>query len=181
MREYDQAIGRIAACCSAVGASYRGFRDQRGRQLLVINYRNGVFTMVTSPNDGYFRAMSVRQLSNLEDFDITRSEPIVDVENELTDLFDNLQTANIRIEYLTDTDESTSLEYFDGYRTSKPLYVFEDEFGPKAFDESLAELDQISRKAFNQTIDRLNVDIDRPEETAGSEEQPQETYGRAFH
>jgi hypothetical protein len=59
--------------------------------------------------------------------------------------------------------------------------VFEDEFGPKAFDESLAELDQISRKAFNQTIDRLDIDIDRPEETAGSEEQPQESYGRAFH
>jgi hypothetical protein len=38
-----------------------------------------------------------------------------------------------------------------------------------------------SRKAFNQTIDRLDIDIDRPEETAGSEEQPQESYGRAFH
>lgn len=181
MREYDQAVGRIAACCSAVGARYRGYRDQRGRQLIEINYRNGVFTLVTSPNDGYFRAMSVRQLSNIEDFDVTRSEPIVDVETELTDLFDDLQTANIRIDYLTETDESTSLEYYDGYRTTKPLYVFEDEFGPKAFDESLAELDQISRKAFNQTIDRLDIDIDRPEETAGSEEQPQESYGRAFH
>jgi hypothetical protein len=125
--------------------------------------------------------MSVRQLSNLEDFDITRSEPIVEVEDELTDLFDNLQTANIRIEYLTETDESTGLEYFDGYRTSKPLYVFEDAFGPREFDESLAELDQIGRKAFNQTLDQLDVDIDRPEETAGSEEQPQDTYGRAFH
>lgn len=158
-----------------------GYRDQRGRQLVEINYRNGVFTLVTSPNDGYFRAMSVRQLSNLENFDITRSEPIVDVETELTDLFDDLQTANIRIDYLTETDDTTGLEYYDGYRTTKPLYVFEDELGPKAFDESLAELDQISRKAFNQTIDRLDIDIDRPEETAGSEEQPQESYGRAFH
>jgi hypothetical protein len=50
-----------------------GYRDQRGRQVIEINYRNGVFTLVTSPNDGYFRAMSVRQLSNIEDFDITRS------------------------------------------------------------------------------------------------------------
>jgi hypothetical protein len=181
MREYDRAIGRIAACCSAVGATYRGFRDQRGRQLVEINYRNGVFTLVTQPNDGYFRAMSVRQLSNVEDFDITRSEPIVQVENELTDLFDGLQTANIRIDYLTESDESTGLEYFDGYRTTKPLYVFEDGFGPREFDESLAELDQISRKAFNDTIDRLDVEIAQPEETAGSEKQPQESYGRAFH
>jgi hypothetical protein len=82
---------------------------------------------------------------------------------------------------LTETDESAGVEYFDGYQTTKPLYVFEDGFGAKAFDESLAELDQISRTAFNRTIQQLDIDIDRPEEIAGSEEQPQESYGRAFH
>jgi hypothetical protein len=181
MRAYDDAIGRIVACCSAVGASYRGFRDQRGRQLLEINYRNGVFTLVTQPTDSYFRALSVRQLSNVEEFDITRSEPIVDVEDDLTDLFDGLQTANIRIDYLTETDDATGLEYFDGYRTTKPLYVFDEGFGPNVFDESLAELDQLSRKAFNDTLDRLGIEIEHPEATAGSEDQPEESYGRAFH
>jgi len=180
MREYDEAIGRLAACCSTVGASFRGHRDERGNQLLEVKYGNGVFTIVTQPTGSFFRALSARRLSNLENFDITRSEPIVQVEDELGDLFDGLQTANIRIDYLTETDESTAVEYFDGYRTSKPLYVFEDGIGPQTFDESLSELNQIARKACSETSDRLDIDVDTPEETAGSEEEPEESYGRAF-
>lgn len=180
MREYDRAIGRIASCCSAVNASYRGFRNQRGQQILEIRYRNGVFTVVTQPTDSYFLAISARRLSNVDGFDITRSRPIVQVEENLTELFDELETANIRIDHLTEMHDADSIEYFDGYRTAKPLYVFEEDFGPKAFDESLAELNQIGRKAFERTLDRLEIDLDELEETTGSEDEPEKTYGRAF-
>lgn len=180
MREYDRVIGRIVSCCSALNASYRGFRNQRGQQILEIKYRNGVFTIVTRPTDSYFRAIAARRLSNIDGFDITRSRPIVQVEDELTALFDDFETANIRIDRLTEMDDAESIEYFDGYRTVKPLYVFEDGFGPKEFDESLAQLNQIGRKAFEQTLDRIDIDLDQIEATTGREDEPEEGYGRAF-
>ncbi|WP_276257735.1 hypothetical protein [Haloglomus litoreum] len=180
MREYDRAIGRLAGCCSALNASYRGFRNQRGQQIIEVRYRNGVFTIVSQPTDSYFHAIAARRLTNVDGFDITRSRPIVQVEDDLTALFDELETANIRIDHLTEMHDAEGIEYFDGYRTAKPLYVFEDGFGPRRFDESLAELNQIGRKAFERTLDRLELDLDEIEETTGSEDEPEETYGRAF-
>ncbi len=180
IREYDRAIGKIASCCSTVNASYRGFRNQRGQQIIEIKYRNGVFTVVTQPTDSYFRAMSARRLSNIDGFDITRSRPIVQIEDELTALFDDLETANIHIDNLTEMHEDEEIEYFDAYRTLKPLYVFEEDFGPREFDESLSQLNQIGRKAFEQTLDRIDIDLEEIEETTGSEDEPEEAYGRAF-
>jgi hypothetical protein len=180
MREYDEAIGQIAACCSTVGANFRGYSDKRGTQYVEVTYRNGVFTLVLQPSDSYVRAISARRLSNLDGFDITRSQPIVEVEEEIADLFDGLLTTNIRIDYLTETAESTGIEYFDGFRTTSPLYVFEDSFGPQTFDESLAELNQLTRKAFSETIDHLELDIENPEATTGSEDEPERAYEPAF-
>lgn len=179
MRAFDEAIGRVAACCSAVGASFRGSRKE-GYHLIDVRYRNGVFTLIANPDESYFQAISARRLSNVDGFDLTSSEPIDRVEDDLNDVFDDLETANIRIDTLTHTAGAGTAEYFDGYRTVKPLYVYENRFGPEIFDESLAQLNQISRKAFKTTLDRIEIDLDTVEDTTGSEDDPEEAYSRAF-
>lgn len=179
MRAYDEAIGQVAACCSAIGASFRA-SPKDDYHLIDVRYRNGVFTLVADPDESYFQAVSARRLSNVEGANITQSEPIVQVEDQLTDVFDDLETANIRIDTLTETSGSDPIEYFDGFRTAKPLYVYEDGFGPQTFDESLAQLNQIGRKVFKTTVERLNIDLDAVEEATGSEDDPRKSYSRAF-
>jgi hypothetical protein len=133
-----------------------------------------------APVGRLFRTISARRLSNLEGVNVTRSDPIVEVEADIADVVDSMLTTNLRIDYLTETNDSSAIEYFDGLRTTSPLYVFEDDFGPQTFDESFAELNQPTRKAFSETIDRLGLEIENPEQTTGSEDELEQTYERAF-
>jgi hypothetical protein len=77
---------------------------------------------------------------------------------------------NIQLDPLSEMDESEGLEFFDGFRATRPLFVYDASFGPKQFDQTLSELSQISRMAFDMIIEEINVDIEEIEETAGGKE-----------
>lgn len=179
MREYDKAVGRIASCCSTMGATLQTTWSEQS-QRLVINHRGGIFTITAPPADSYFNAYSVRRLSNINGVDLSDGEPIVNVQSDINELMDEFAASNITFEVLTEVTDSDALEYFDGYRAHKPLFVFNDNFGPRTFDESLSELDQTCRRAFNRTVDIVGMDIDEIDEATGDKEEPNEEPRRGF-
>jgi hypothetical protein len=179
MREFDNAIGTLASCCSVLKDPYQAVWTRHG-QRITIQHRGGVVTVLANPTAGAFQAHSVRKLTNLDWFDISQSKAVVDLEAELSELSDELAPSNIKLTALTETEESTGQEYFDGFRAERPLFVYDDGFGPQRFDETLSELDQTCRIAVNEIVDTLDLDIDEIDDTAGEDEDAEEPESIAF-
>lgn len=179
MREFDDAIGTLASCCSVLKDPYQAVWTRHG-QRITIQHRGGVVTVIADPTAGAFRAHSVRRLTNIEWFDVSRSKPVADLEAELSALSDELAPSNIKLTALTETEESEGEEYFDGFRAERPLFVYDDGFGPRRFDETLSELDQTCRIAVNEIVDTLDLDIDEIDDTAGEDDDAEEPESIAF-
>lgn len=170
VREYDRAFGRLAACCTAMGARFRGDIDQNGNQILIVRHRGGVFTIQAGATGSYFTAFNERRLTYIPDFPLSESIPIVDLENDdIKDIIDDIGATNIQLDPLSSTQDGDAIEYFDGFRAAKPLFLHGREMTVKEFDEELSELDHANRVAFRQAKDQLGIDIDL-EEAAGSDE-----------
>jgi hypothetical protein len=179
MREFDTAIGTVASCCSVLKDPYQAVWTRQG-QRITIQHRGGVVTLIANPTEGAFQAYSVRKLTNIEWFDISQSEAVVDLETELSELSDELAPSNIKLTALTETEASTGEEYFAGFRAERPLFVYDDGFGPQQFDETLSELDQTCRIAVNEIVDTLDLDIEEIDDTAGEDEEAEEPESIAF-
>jgi hypothetical protein len=123
----------------------------------------------------------VRRLSNIEGFSLVDSTPLVEVETELSEVYRSVGGENVTLQELTEMVESEGLEYFDGYRSSVPLFVYSDGFGPQQFDESLSKLDRYCREAFNKSLDVLGLDIDQMQDATGSEDKTTGGDNLAFH
>ncbi|MFB6254161.1 MAG: hypothetical protein ABEI06_06100 [Halobacteriaceae archaeon] len=171
MREFDKAVGKLMSCCSTMGASFRGEWTQNNQQRIMVRYRGTIFTIFGDPADGYFTAFSVRQLTNIDGYEVQQSQPIVQIENEINDLKNQVESGSLTLKPLTVEDDAQNIEYFDGFRAREPLFVFDDDFSTKEFDETLAELNKSCRSAFDSAIEMLDIDIDEVEESTGEEDE----------
>jgi hypothetical protein len=161
MQEADEAFGTIAACANAFNDEYRGYVTQNGQQVMDIHHRGGQFTIVPAGTNSYLQAITARQLSNIEEFPITESTPIVELDDAtLSDINSEIPMTNVQSEKLIHTPDDDPVEYFDGIRTSKPLFVFDEAFGLKDFDETLSKIEQINRRMFNALLTELDIEID---------------------
>jgi hypothetical protein len=180
MREFDRAVGRIAGYCSAVGADYNGGMDQQGRHVLRVQHRGGIFSIWAGPTEGHFTAQSERRLTNIEGFDVTNSRPVVEVESEIATHLKETRTGGSAVKTLSQMPDSDGLEYFDGYRVSKPLFVYEDDFGPREFDQRLSEIDEICASIFNETVDSVGIDTEQIDSAVESGRNTADTDSVAF-
>lgn len=178
MREYDVAVGKVTSACSALKIPFHSWWDQG--QVIEIQPPSGLVTVFPSETRGCFTAVSVRRLTNIEGFDLTQSRPIVNAESEVADVLDQTDTSNVRVSELTDVAESEGLEYLDGCRSAIPLFVYDDTFGAKEFDEAISTLNNVSSNIFNQFLNVVDVNIDEIDETAAAEEQEEEVSSPAF-
>ncbi|WP_435359514.1 hypothetical protein [Haloarchaeobius sp. DFWS5] len=179
MREFDEALGNLVSCCSTMRASFEGVWDQDQYRIFV-EHRGRPFTIFGKPSDGYFRITTTRRLLNIEGFEISQSTPVVNIRTELNRLYSSLDMRNIEIFEITETKSNDPVEYFDGFRAVAPIFVYEDRFGPKRFDESLCQIDRVVTDAFQEAVDIIGVDIEGIEETVGSDDTEVDTGGRAF-
>lgn len=161
MQESNKAFGTVAACANGFDDEYRGYATHNGQRVMDIHHWGGTFTIVPAGTASYFQAITVRQLSNIEDFPITESTPIVELDDTtIPDINSEFAMTNIQSERLIRRPENGQVDYFDGIRTSKPLFVFNDSFGLKDFDETLSEIEQINQRMFNKFLNELDIEID---------------------
>jgi hypothetical protein len=168
MEQPSRDLARIVGCCIDFRDEFVGSADETGTPVLEVTHRGGVFTVVPGRGD-YFVATTTRALSNVEDYPITESEPIVQVDQQtIQDIADGVRTASIELTVETDLVADEGIEYFDGYTAKGPLYV-DEQFGLREFDTTLTELDAVCRRAFSDTVDALDISPD-VEDAAGSDD-----------
>lgn len=154
-----------------MGSKFRNGFTKSGTPFLDISHRNATVTIIPEQNGNFLTAQVTRRLSNIDNYPIEESKPIFDLESELVDVFDELGPNNISLDVMTETGPDGAVDYYDGYKAVKPIFV-DDDFGLREFDEAIMELEQISRAAFRQTNSELDIETDL-EEAAGSEDDPE--------
>lgn len=159
MQQFSEDLASVVACCIEFKDDFSGYWTDEGIPVVRVQHRGDVFSIYPGEGD-FLIASTSRLLSNVEDYPITESEPIVDVDyNEIQDIADGLGASNIKLDVETEMVESEALEFFDGYTTRAPLYL-DSEFGLREFDTVLCEVNEVSRRAFQDTIDALGIDTD---------------------
>jgi hypothetical protein len=168
MEQPSRDLARIVGCCIDFRDEFAGSADETGTPVLEVTHRGGVFTIVPGSGD-FFVGTTTRALSNVDDYPITESEPILQVDQRaIQDIADGVKTASIELTVETKLVADEGIEYFDGYTAKGPLYV-DEQFGLREFDTTLTELDEVCRRAFSDTIDALEIDRD-VEDAAGGDD-----------
>lgn len=146
-----------------------------GTPYLEIQHRGTVASIIPQSGD-MVTATSVYRLSSIDDFPMSESEPIVELDaTAIQDVTDDFEPATIRLDVLSETGNGGAIDYFDGYSATRPLHI-DDQFGTREFDRAVTQLGEINRKAFTKTTDKLGIDLD-VDEAMSSDESVDDTPG----
>ena len=151
MREFDRAAGEIASCCSVLGLGYRVEWGQNGGQYFIIGYGKTAVTVSCHPADSKFTMRVERRLTNIEGVGIADAVPVVNYEESAE------HGTPVRVKPIV--EEVDAVEYLDGFRAERPLFVYSDGFGPQAFDESAASVTQACSDAFSNLLEQTGIDL----------------------
>ena len=167
MNHQAQSIGQIATLAHSLDGSYTGWTTERGNYMARINFGGSVLSVFGEPKNDYVMAYTDRKLSRVDGFSHTNHSVKIVNADELNKLEDQLEISAVSLRTLTES--VNGIDYFDGFRSQLPMYVNEGS-GPQEIYERLAEIEDINRKAFNKSLDMLEINIEINEAASSEEE-----------
>ncbi len=182
MRDHDQAVGRIASCCVALDEEFNSFIDENGQRMVEVKHRGDIYAILAPQGASAFTVFNIRRLSGTSGYDISAGRPIPEIEADIRDILFEKETQNsaVSLDKITEFVETEGMEFFDGIRARRPLFVHEDGFGPRQFDTALTEVGRTCRATFDDILSVAGIDLDNPEEAGSEDGESEYASGPAF-
>lgn len=164
MKSHTEAIGRIVSYAASIGHEYNGWTESNGTQFVSL-YGHGIsITIACWSDQDYFTAVSARRVSNVEGLTADQGVAYVEAEEFVRELAIDVDKPEIRVEPIIETVQSDAIEYLDGIRAKSLLFVYEDRFTMSNFDKIIRATDRESRKAFQEVVDKFELELDPDDE-----------------
>lgn len=147
MREYDEAVGRLLGYAASLGMHFESECEDKKRYAR-LRHRDHVATVIATHHHGQFTLVSEQRFSNIDGRDVTES---LQYDEVVKSPLSPPQHPNISGMLFRETVDG--VEYFDGVSLTTPLFVYDDDFTPKEFDQTVTVLGDMARERF---VDKLS-------------------------
>jgi hypothetical protein len=179
MQPHTEAIGEVVSYIAALGYEFEGWVGEDGTRFITVYPGAGQITIVCWPDSEFFTAVSARRVSNVEGLSADHSVAYVDNEEKLGQMANEYSPPDIRLDPVLERVEGDPIEYLDGIKARGLLFVYEDDFSIRRFDNQLRTIEDTAKSIFMEMVDEFDLDLD-PEDDAAADDDHETEITRSF-